>query len=291
MNGGVAPPSGDAVTIFEVGPRDGLQNEARPVTAADKIALVDLLSATGLRKIEVTSFVSPRWVPRLADGAEVMAGIARHHGICYAALVPNETGLDRAIAAGADEVAVFASASEGFSRRNINCSVAESLNRFEPVFRRAREIDLPVRAYVSCVTDCPYDGAVAPDAVAGVAARLVEMGSTEVSLGDTLGRGTPKRVRDMLEAVIARVPPARLAGHYHDTGGQALANVEVTLAAGIRVFDSSVAGLGGCPYALGARGNVATKALNEYLGAVGLVTGVDLDALEEAERFIRQVLK
>lgn len=261
------------------------------MTAADKITLVDLLSATGLRKIEVTSFVSPRWVPQLADGAEVMAGIARRDGICYAALVPNETGLDRAIAAGADEVAVFASASEGFSRKNINCSVAESLDRFEPVLRRAREIDLPVRAYVSCVTDCPYDGVVAPDAVAGIAARLVEMGSTEVSLGDTLGRGTPKRVRDMLEAVTARVPPARLAGHFHDTGGQALANVEVSLAAGIRVFDSSIAGLGGCPYAPGARGNVATEALNDFLGAAGLVTGVEPEALEEAARFIRQVLK
>lgn len=283
--------SDDAVTIFEVGPRDGLQNEGRPVAAADKIALVDLLSATGLRKIEVTSFVSPRWVPQLADCEEVMAGIARRPGIGYAALVPNETGLNRALAADADEVAVFASASEGFSRRNINCSVAESLERFRPVFRRARASGLPVRAYVSCVTDCPYDGEVAPDAVADIAARLVEMGCYEVSLGDTIGRATPSRVRDMLGAVTDRVPASRLAGHFHDTGGHAITNIKVSLDAGIRVFDSSVAGLGGCPYAPGARGNVATEAVVAFLDAAGLVSGVETESLEAARRFIRQVLE
>ncbi|WP_010138903.1 hydroxymethylglutaryl-CoA lyase [Oceanicola sp. S124] len=276
----------DAVTIYEVGPRDGLQNEARQVPAAQKIALVDLLSAAGLPKIEVTSFVSPKWVPQLADASEVMAGITRRDGTGYAVLVPNEKGLARAIEARPTEIAVFASASEGFSRRNINCSVAESLARFAPVFAGARKAGLPVRAYVSCVTDCPYDGPVAPDAVAGVAARLSEMGAFGISLGETLGRATPDRVADMLKAVTARVPAAQLAGHFHDTDGHALANIEVSLAAGLRVFDSSIGGLGGCPYAPGARGNVATEAVVDLLQAAGFALPLDREALRAARALV-----
>lgn len=280
---------GDAVEIFEVGPRDGLQNEKRLIPAVEKIALVDALSACGFRRIEVTSFVSPKWVPQMADAAEVMAGIARVPGVRYAALAPNLKGFEAAVAAGVDEVAIFAAASEGFSKANINASIAESLERFRPVVEAARAIGLPVRGYVSCVTDCPYDGPVAPGEVARVAGALFGMGCYEVSLGDTIGAGVPERVAAMLEAVADAVPVANLAGHFHDTGGRALANVDVALEAGLRVFDAAVGGLGGCPYAPGAAGNVATEAVARHLAVRGHETGLDLAAVEAAAAMARRM--
>lgn len=248
----------DRVEIFEVGPRDGLQNEAHRIATADKVALIDCLSGAGFRRIEVASFVSPKWVPQMADASEVLAGIARAPGVRYAALTPNLRGLNAALAADADEVAIFGSASEGFSRANINATIAESLERFAPVTAAAAGHGMPVRGYVSCVTDCPYDGPVAPEQVARVTERLVDMGCCEISLGDTIGQGTPERIDAMLAAVCDVVPADRLAGHYHDTAGRALDNIEASLARGLRVFDAAVAGLGGCPYAPGAAGNVAT---------------------------------
>ena len=277
------------VTIFETGPRDGLQNEARAIPTAQKARLVDLLSACGLKKIEVTSFVSPRWIPQLADAAEVMATIQRKPETRYTALTPNLKGFNAALAAGADEVAVFASASEGFSRQNINCSVSESLARFEPVLAAARERGMPVRGYVSCITDCPFDGAIAPAQVAEVAERLLAIGCYEVSLGDTLGAATPPRVERLLGELLARVPAARLAGHFHDTRGMALANIQVCLAEGLRVFDAAIGGLGGCPYAPGAKGNVATEAVVELLGGLGYATGIDPRGLQTAARFARRL--
>ena len=277
------------VTIFETGPRDGLQNEARAIPAAQKARLVDLLSACGLKKIEVTSFVSPRWVPQLADAAEVMAAIRRQPETRYTALTPNLKGFDAALAAGADEVAVFASASEGFSRQNINCSISESLARFEPVLAAASEQGTPVRGYVSCITACPFDGAIAPAQVARVAERLLATGCYEVSLGDTLGAATPPRVERLLGELLARVPATRLAGHFHDTRGMALANIRVCLAKGLRVFDAAIGGLGGCPYAPGARGNVATEAVLELLGGLGYATGIDPQGLRTAARFARRL--
>lgn len=273
------------VTIFEVGPRDGLQNEARLVPPHDKIRLVDGLSACGFSHIEVTSFVSPRWVPQMSDAAEVLAGIKRWPGVSYAALVPNLQGLDRALEAGADEVAVFASASEGFSQKNINCSIAESLDRFRPVLASARTAKLPVRGYVSCVTDCPYDGPVAPTAVARVAEALMEMGCYQVSLGDTIGAATPGTTARMLDAVLAQVPASRLAGHFHDTRGKALENMGLCLDCGLRTFDAAVGGLGGCPFAPGARGNVATEAAVTFLHGRGFTTGIDPGALADISRF------
>ncbi len=277
----------EPVEIVEVGPRDGLQNEAAWVPTEAKIALVDLLSQAGFRRIEVASFVSPRWVPQMADGAEVLAGIRRVPGVAYSALVPNLRGFERALAAGADAVAVFASASEGFSRANLNCSIAESLERFGPVAEAAKAAGVPVRGYVSCVTDCPFDGPVSPGAVAGVAAELLALGVHEVSLGDTIGRGVPETVDRMLAAVLEVAEPARLAGHFHDTGGRALDNIEAALARGLRVFDASSGGLGGCPYAPGAAGNVATLAVHERLAALGLATGLDAGVLERAAAMAR----
>ena len=276
----------EPVTVYEVGPRDGLQNEPGFVPTADKIALIDLLSETGLARIEATSFVSPKWVPQMADAAEVMAGIRRRPGIRYAVLTPNLKGFEAARLAGADEVAIFASASEGFSRRNINCSIAESLARFAPVAEAARAAGLHLRAYVSCVVECPYDGPVAPEAVASVAEALFAMGCYEVALGDTIGRGTPETIDRLLAHLTAALDPARLAGHFHDTGGNALANVEVALRHGIRTFDSAIGGLGGCPYAPGARGKVSTVPLARMLAAGGWETGLDLAALERAEAFM-----
>ena len=277
------------VTIFEMGPRDGLQNEARAIPAAQKARLVDLLSACGLKKIEVTSFVSPKWIPQLADAAEVMAAIRRKPETRYTALTPNLKGFAAALAAGADEVAVFASASEGFSRQNINCSVSESLARFEPVLAAARERGMPVRGYVSCITACPFDGEIAPAQVARVAERLLAIGCYEISLGDTLGAATPPGVERLLGELLARVPAARLAGHFHDTKGMALANIRVCLAKGLRVFDAAIGGLGGCPYAPGARGNVATEAVAALLCGLGYETGVDPQGLQTAARFARQI--
>jgi hydroxymethylglutaryl-CoA lyase len=275
------------VTLYEVGPRDGLQNEPRPIATADKIALVDRLSATGLRRIEVTSFVSPKWVPQLADAAEVMAGIARRPGVAYAVLAPNLKGYEAAKAAAADEVAIFAAASESFSAKNINATIAESLVRFAPIAAAARRDRVALRGYVSCVTDCPYEGAIAPRQVATVVARLLDLGCREVSLGETIGRGTPEAVAAMLEAVLAVAPAERLAGHFHDTGGRALANIETALDHGLRVFDAAAGGLGGCPFAPGAAGNVATEAVAERLAALGHATGVDAARLAQAAAFAR----
>jgi len=270
------------VTVVEVGPRDGLQNEANPVATSDKITLVDMASAAGLSKIEVTSFVSPKWVPQMSDAADVMAGITRAPNCQYAALTPNLRGLEAALQANADEVAVFASASEGFSQANINCSVAESLDRFKPILDTAT---VPVRGYISCVVECPYDGAVAPSQVAQLAGQMMDMGCFEISLGDTIGRASPDQVRPMLAAVLERVPASKLAGHFHDTHGQALDNIDVALKAGIRVFDAAVGGLGGCPYAPGAAGNVATEAVVRHLHRSGYATGVDETRLAAAAEF------
>ncbi|MXX89575.1 MAG: hydroxymethylglutaryl-CoA lyase [Boseongicola sp. SB0677_bin_26] len=279
----------DRVLVFEMAPRDGLQNEARVIPTKDKITLVDALSGSGIQKIETASFVSPKWVPQMADGAEVMAGITRRAGAAYTALTPNMKGLERALAAGADEVAVFGAASESFSRTNINCSVAESCERFRPVVARAVAEGVPVRGYVSCVTDCPYEGAVAPKAVAAVARALLDLGCYEISLGDTIGKGSPESVSAMLDAVLSLVPAGRLAGHFHDTSGRALDNILAAIALGIRTFDASAGGIGGCPYAPGAQGNVATEAVVDVLEAEGFETGIDLDALTEAARFAQRL--
>ncbi len=279
----------DRVTIVEVGPRDGLQNEARLIPAADKIKLVDLLSQTGLRKIEVTSFVSPKWVPQMADATEVLGGIARKTGVTYAALTPNLKGYEGAHAAKADEIAIFASASEGFSQKNINCTIAESIERFREVAAKARDDGMPMRGYVSCVTDCPYDGPTPPESVARVTKLLLDLGCTEVSLGDTIGAGTPETVGRMLAAVLGVAPAAKLAGHFHDTKRNALNNIEASLARGLRTFDAAAGGLGGCPYAPGAAGNVATGAVARMLAAKGYATGVDLAKLDIAEAFARSL--
>jgi len=277
----------EVVEIFEVGPRDGLQNEAVQIATADKIALVDCLSGAGFRRIEVASFVSPKRVPQMADSAAVLAGIRREPGVSYAALTPNMTGLECAMAAMASEVAIFGSASEGFSRANINCSIGESLRRFAPVAEAAQAAGIPVRAYVSCVVECPYDGTVDPMAVALVAGALSGMGCYEISLGDTIGRARPEAVAAMLDAVLDVVPAARLAAHFHDTQGRALDNVEVALSAGIRVFDAAVGGLGGCPFAPGAAGNVATEAVHARLTDLGYETGLDPDVLNRAAAMAR----
>ena len=276
-----------SVEIYEVGPRDGLQNETREIPVADKVALIDCLSTAGFRRIEAGSFVSPKWVPQMAGSAEVFAAITRAPGVRYAALTPNMKGFDAAVAAGVDEIAVFGSASEGFSRANINATIDESLERFAPVIESARAIDLPVRGYVSCVVDCPHDGATDPDAVARVADRLFGMGCYEISLGDTLGHGTPDAVARMLLAVRDVVPVGRLAGHFHDTGGRALDNIDAALSLGVRVFDAAVGGLGGCPYAPGAAGNVATESVAAHLGRLGYDTGLDLGVIEAAADLAR----
>ena len=282
-------PVTDHVTIFEMSPRDGLQNEARPIPTSDKIKLVDLLSRTGLHKIEVASFVNPKAVPQMADGADVMAGIARNSAIKYTALTPNMRGFENALRVKPDEIAVFASASEGFSQANIRCSIAESLERFRPVLDAAKQVQIPVRGYVSCVADCPYDGPVLPVDVARVAARLMELGCYEISLGDTIGTGTPETIRRMLDEVSGAVPIQQLAGHFHDTKGYAIANIKTSLDAGLRTFDASVGGLGGCPFAPGAAGNVATEAVVEMLHEAGFSTGIDPERLSEAANFAKSL--
>lgn len=277
------------VEIFEVGPRDGLQNEKRLIPAAEKIALVDLLSTAGYRRIEVASFVSPKWVPQMADGAAVLAGIRRVPGISYAALAPNLKGYEGARNARADEVAVFGSASEGFSKANINATIAESIERMQGVAAAAKADGIPVRGYISCVTDCPYDGPTPPAHVARVAAALRDMGCYEVSLGDTIGQGRPETIRAMLEAVMQELPAERLAGHYHDTAGRALDNIAASLELGVRVFDAAVGGLGGCPYAPGAKGNVATEAAVAFLEEGGWRTGLDRTVIAEAAQMARNL--
>ncbi len=280
----------ETVRLVEVGPRDGLQNEPQPVPTAVKLALIGRLADAGLRCIEATAFVSPKWVPQMADQAEVMAalrgGLPGHPDVAFPVLAPNLKGYEAAVAAGAREVAIFGAASESFSQRNINCSIAESMARFAPVMAAAARDGVRVRGYVSCVVACPYEGAVAPAQAAAVAAELHAMGCYEVSMGDTIGAGTPASVLAMLEATAARVPVAALAGHYHDTYGMAVANVHASYTFGLRVFDSSVAGLGGCPYAKGATGNVATEDLVYLLHGLGAATGVDLDALADTGAWI-----
>ena len=278
------------VRIVEMGPRDGLQNEKQIVSTEIKVELIARLGAAGLPAIEAASFVSPRWVPQMGDAAHVMARIERLPGVSYPVLTPNLQGFEAALAAGATEVAVFGAASESFSRKNINCSIAESLVRFEPVMAAAQAAGIRVRGYVSCVLGCPYEGEISPEAVAGVAATLFEMGCYEVSLGDTIGAGTPGKTRRMLDAVARRVPVGKLAGHYHDTYGQAVANVYASLEAGVACFDSAVAGLGGCPYAPGASGNVATEDVVYMLDGLGIETGISLDALVDTAGWISERL-
>ncbi|MBK7812989.1 MAG: hydroxymethylglutaryl-CoA lyase [Rhodocyclaceae bacterium] len=272
--------------IVEVGPRDGLQNEQQRIATATKVELIARLADCGLTTIEATAFVSPKWVPQMADAAEVMAAIGKRDGVGYPVLVPNEQGLEAALAAGAEEVAVFAAASETFSRKNINCTIKESIERFKPVLARAKAAKIKVRGYVSCVLGCPYQGEVAPLAVADVAWVLFDLGCHEISLGDTIGAGTPEQNKAMIEAVARRVPIKKLAGHYHDTRGMAIANVYAALQMGVNVFDAAVGGLGGCPYAPGASGNVATEDVAWLLRGLGIASGVDLARLVDTSAWI-----
>jgi hydroxymethylglutaryl-CoA lyase len=278
------------VKIVEVGPRDGLQNEPQSLAPAVKIELIDRLAATGLRVVEAGAFVSPKRIPQMADSDKVLAGIKRRPGVRYPVLVPNEQGLDAAIAAGADEVAIFGAASESFSKANINCSIEESLQRFAVVCAKAKKAGVRVRGYISCVLGCPYEGEVPVGKVAEVAARMVELGCYEISLGDTIGVGTPKRAREMVKTVALSVPMEKLAVHFHDTYGQALANILAAVEEGVCVADSSVAGLGGCPYAPGASGNVASEDVVYMLEGLGLSPGVDLNALARTGAWISQLL-
>jgi len=278
------------VKLFEVGPRDGLQNEPTPVATEVKIELIHRLQDAGLKAIEATAFVSPRWVPQMADNAQVMAGIRRKPGVVYPVLVPNRRGLDAAIAAGADEVVVFGAATESFSKRNTNCSIAEGLARFAEVCAEALAQGLRVRGDISVCLGCPYEGEVAPEAVVRVARELDAMGCYEITVCDTLGTGTPGKTRVVFEAVAKHIPIGRLAGHFHDTYGQALANIYAALECGVAVFDSSVAGLGGCPYAKGATGNVATEDVLYMLNGLGIETGVDIGKLIDAGAYICDVL-
>jgi hydroxymethylglutaryl-CoA lyase len=276
--------------IVEVGPRDGLQNEPGEVPTAVKVELIERLADAGLSSVEATAFVSPKWVPQMADHTEVLERIRRKPGVSYPVLTPNLKGFEAARAAGATEVAIFGAASEAFSRKNINCSIAESLERFRPVAEAARKNNVKVRGYVSCVLGCPYEGDVAPQRVAEVAGELYDMGCYEVSLGDTIGVGTPGKTKAMIDACARRVPLEKLAGHYHDTYGQALANIYASLEAGVHTFDASVAGLGGCPYAAGASGNVATEDVIYMLDGLGIRTGVDLDRLIDIGQWICRLL-
>ena len=262
-----------------------LQNEKVMIPANQKIELIDRLSECGFSKIEATAFVSAKWVPQMADAAEVMAGINRHPGISYAVLTPNMRGYEAAKAANADEVAIFGSASEGFSQANVNASIAETIERFIPITEAAKKDGIPVRGYISCVSDCPYDGPTPPENVSWMAEKLLAAGCYEISLGDTIGQATPEKIETMLDAVLGVVPAEKLAGHYHDTSGRALSNIKVSLEKGLRTFDTSVGGLGGCPYAPGAAGNVATGAVVEMLHEKGFATNVDLEKLESVETF------
>jgi len=280
----------EQVTIFEMAPRDGLQNEAAKITVADKVTLIEGLANAGVKKIEAGSFVSPKWVPQMANSDDVLKQISRIEGVAYTALTPNMRGYEGAIASGSDEVAVFGAASEGFTQKNINCSIAESIERFIPVIEAAKAQNLPVRGYVSCVAGCPYDGDIAPEKVAEVAKKLFELGCYEISLGDTIGVGTPQVIQRMLNAVQEHVPANKLAVHFHDTYGQALTNILVALQNGISVIDSSVAGLGGCPYAKGASGNVASEDVIYMLHGMGIETGIDLNQMVQVGASISKVI-
>ncbi|WGL15700.1 hydroxymethylglutaryl-CoA lyase [Microbulbifer bruguierae] len=278
------------VKMVEVGPRDGLQNEQHPISVQTRVQLIDLLSDSGLPVIEAGSFVSPKWVPQMASSEEVLAGVQRRSGVIYSALTPNMVGYERAREAGADEVAVFGAASESFTRKNINCSIEESLARFRPLVQQAKADGIPVRGYVSCVLGCPYEGEIRAEKVAEVSRALLDMGCYEISLGDTIGVGTPEKARYMIETVAQQVPLEKLAVHFHDTYGQALANIYAALQVGIAVVDSAVAGLGGCPYARGSSGNVASEDVLYMLDGLGIHTGVDLGKLALAGNFISQAL-
>lgn len=279
-----------SVKIVEVGPRDGLQNEKKDISAANKIALIEKLADAGVSYIESGSFVSPKWVPQMATSSEVFNGITRNKNVTYAALTPNMKGFEAAMAVNANEVAIFGAASETFSQKNINCSIEESLQRFEPIMLAAKAANIPVRGYVSCVVGCPYDGFIEPEQVAMVAEKLYQMGCYEISLGDTIGVGTPASVTNMIQAVSARVPLEKLAVHFHDTYGQALTNIYSALQSGISVVDSAIAGLGGCPYAKGASGNVATEDVVYMLNGLGINTGINFDKLLNAGWFISDIL-
>lgn len=272
------------ITIFEVGPRDGLQNVKNIITTTDKVALINALSQTGLTKIEATSFVNPKWIPQLADAKEVMAKIERSKLVDYAVLTPNLLGLERAIAAKADEVAIFTSASEGFCQANLNCSIEQSFERFVPLMQKAKLAGIRVRGYISNIIECPFDGATDPGIVADLAKRLTDMGCYEVSLGDTLGKGDRNNVKRLMQSMIKQMPAQQLAGHFHDTYGRGIENVDVCLDFGISVFDSSIGGIGGCPYAPGAKGNLSTVEIVQHLELVGLETGVDVDSLFSIEQ-------
>ena len=280
----------NTVRIVEMGPRDGLQNEPHEVPTAVKVELIERLADAGLPAVEATAFVSPKWIPQMADHTEVLERIRRKPGVSYPVLTPNLKGFEAARAAGASEVAIFGAASEAFSRKNINCSIAESLERFRPVVSTAKNSNVKVRGYISCVLGCPYEGDIDPQRVAEVAAALYDMGCYEISLGDTIGVGTPAKAKAMIEACGKRVPVERLAGHYHDTYGQALANIYASLEMGVGTFDASIAGLGGCPYAKGATGNVATEDVVYLLHGMGIKTGVDLDRLVDIGQWICRVL-
>jgi len=280
----------NTVKIVEVGPRDGLQNEKTMVPAAVKIKFINRLSQSGLKTIEATSFVSPKWIPQLADAEEVFRSIEKRPGVAYPVLVPNEKGMQRALDAGAKEVSIFTAASETFNRKNINCSIAESIERFKPVMVMAAEHGIRVRGYISTVIGCPYEGPIKPEAVVRIARQLAALGCYEISLGDTIGVGTPIKAQRMLTAVAAEVPMQKLAVHFHDTYGQALANIHACLEMGVAVVDSSTSGLGGCPYAKGATGNVATEDVLFMLNGMGIETGVDMAKLLEAGRFISEAL-
>jgi hydroxymethylglutaryl-CoA lyase len=278
------------VRIVEVGPRDGLQNEKSIVSIEDRIRFIDLLTDAGLKTIEVGAFVSLKWVPQMAGTDKVFAEIHKKRGVHYTVLVPNEKGMESALTAGVKEVAVFAAASESFSKKNINCSIDESLERFKPVMKKARRHSIKVRGYVSCVMGCPYEGDIAPAAVAKVAGKLRDMGCYEISLGDTIGAGTPEKTRALLQIVKDEVPARALAAHFHDTYGRALANIRIAIEEGITVVDSATGGLGGCPYAPGASGNVATEAVAQMLQEMGISTGVDIQKVIKAGKFIAEVL-
>lgn len=277
----------DAVTLFEMGPRDGLQNEAKSIPTADKVKLVDMLTDAGFSKIETASFVSPKWVPQMADGADVLAGVTRRAGVRYTALTPNMKGYARAKAAGVDEIAIFGSASEGFSKSNLNMSKADALEMFRPVAEAAKADGMPMRGYVSCVAVCPFDGPTAPGDVAEAVEAMLALGCYEVSLGDTIGRGTPEITEAFLAACLDITDASKLAGHFHDTGGRALDNIDVSLTHGLRCFDAAVGGLGGCPYAPGAAGNVATEAVADLMAARGFETGLDREKLLAAASFAK----
>jgi len=278
------------VRIYEVGPRDGLQNEKQVVPTAVKVELINRLSETGLTHIEATAFVSPKWVPQMADAADVMAQIKHKAGVIYPVLVPNERGMEAALKANATEIAIFTAASESFNQKNINCSITESLERFQPVMKIAKEHNIKVRGYVSCVAGCPYEGDITPDAVANVTQKLIALGCYEISLGDTIGVGTPENITAMLKDVVNVAPVEQIALHCHDTRKRALENIRAGLALGVTVIDSSVGGLGGCPYATGASGNVATESVLEMLHELDIETGVSIEKIRDTAQFIRNHL-